>query len=269
MGFLACRSDKLPPVLGLPDGVTACLFDLDGVLTDTAKVHSKAWKQMFDDYLRQRAAKTGEELVAFDADDYNTYVDGKPRYDGVRSFLASREIELPEGTSDDPPTAETVRGLGNRKNELVLDLMRREGVEAYEGSVRYLNAVRDAGLRRAVVSSSANCHDVLVAAGIADFFETRIDGVVAAREHLAGKPAPDTYLAGAKALGVGPDQAAVFEDALSGVAAGRAGNFACVVGVDRVDHADGLRANGATVVIKDLAELLDLGPSGPLSGPAQ
>ncbi|MDQ6837258.1 MAG: beta-phosphoglucomutase family hydrolase [Actinomycetota bacterium] len=253
-------------MLGLPDGVTACLFDLDGVLTDTAKVHARAWKQMFDDYLGRRAAKTDDELVPFDAaDDYNTYVDGKPRYDGVRSFLASRGIELPEGSSDDPPSAETVRGLGNRKNELVLDIMKREGVEAYEGSVRYLTAVRDAGLRRAVVSSSANCHDVLVAAGIADFFEARIDGMVAERDHLAGKPAPDTYLAGAKALGVGPDQAAVFEDALSGVAAGRAGNFACVVGVDRVDHADGLRANGATVVVTDLAELLQ-GPSGPLSG---
>ncbi len=255
-------------MLGLPDGVTACLFDLDGVLTDTAKVHGKAWKQMFDDYLRQRAEKTGGKLVPFDAaDDYNTYVDGKPRYDGVRSFLASRGIELPEGESDDPPTAETVRGLGNRKNELVLDIMRREGVEAYEGSRRYLAAVRDAGLSRAVVSSSANCHDVLVAAGIAEFFETRIDGVVAERDHLAGKPAPDTFLAGARALGVGPDQAVVFEDALAGVAAGRAGNFAFVVGVDRVGHADGLRANGASVVVTDLAQLLDdQGPSGPLSG---
>ena len=244
-------------MLGLPDGVTACLFDLDGVLTDTARVHSTAWKQMFDEYLRQRAEKSGDEFVPFDqGDDYNSYVDGKPRYDGVRSFLASRGIELPEGGSDDPPTAETVRGLGNRKNELVLDIMRRDGVEAYEGSRRYLAAARDAGLRRAVVSSSTNCHDVLVAAGIADFFEARIDGLVAEREHLAGKPAPDTFLAGAKALGVGPDQAAVFEDALSGVAAGKAGNFACVVGVDRVGHADGLRENGATIVVQDLAELL-------------
>jgi beta-phosphoglucomutase family hydrolase len=245
-------------VLGLPDAVTVCLFDLDGVLTDTASVHAKAWKQMFDDYLRSRAASTGEELVPFDvASDYGTYVDGKPRYDGVRSFLASRGIELPEGSSDDPPSAETVRGLGNRKNELVLAMISEQGVEPYPGSVRYLTAARDAGLHRAVVSSSANCHDVLVAAGIAEFFEARIDGVVAEREHLAGKPAPDTFLAGARALGVGPDQAAVFEDALSGVAAGRAGNFACVVGVDRVGHADGLRENGATMVVTDLAELLD------------
>ncbi len=248
-------------MLGLPDGVTACLFDLDGVLTDTAKVHAKAWKQMFDEYLRQRAERTGDELVPFDTGaDYNTYVDGKPRYDGVRSFLASRGIELPEGDSDDPPTAETIRGLGNRKNALVLGIMDRDGVEAYEGSRRYLAAVRDAGMKRAVVSSSANCQPVLIAAGIADFFETRIDGVAAARDHLAGKPAPDTFLAGAKALGVGPDQAVVFEDALSGVAAGRAGNFACVVGVDRVGHADGLRANGATIVVTDLAELLDEAP---------
>ncbi|MDQ6798750.1 MAG: beta-phosphoglucomutase family hydrolase [Actinomycetota bacterium] len=249
-------------MLGLPDGVSACLFDLDGVLTDTAKVHGKAWKQMFDDFLRQRAATTGGDFVPFDAgDDYNTYVDGKPRYDGVRSFLASRGIELAEGDSADPPTAETVRGLGNRKNELVLAKIASEGVEAYEGSRRYLTAVRDAGLRRAVVSSSANCQDVLVAADIAEFFEARIDGMVAEREQLAGKPAPDTFPAGARALGVSPDQAVVFEDALAGVAAGRAGNFAYVVGVDRVGHADGLRANGASVVVKDLAELLE-GPKG-------
>jgi beta-phosphoglucomutase family hydrolase len=247
-----------PAVLGLPNQVRACLFDLDGVLTKTATVHAAAWKQMFDDYLRERARRTGEPFVAFDADsDYGEYVDGKPRSDGVRSFLASRGIELPEGAEDDPPTAETVRGLGNRKNELVLKMIREDGVEAYPGSVRYLEAVRDAGLRRAVVSSSTNCRDVLVAAGIEDFFEARIDGVVAEREHLKGKPAPDTYLAGARALGVGAEEAAVFEDALAGVEAGRAGKFACVVGVDRVDHADALREHGATIVVEDLAELLD------------
>jgi beta-phosphoglucomutase family hydrolase len=245
-------------VLGLPDQVRACLFDLDGVLTKTATVHAAAWKQMFDDYLRQRAQRTGEPFVAFDTDsDYGEYVDGKPRYDGVRSFLASRGIELPEGEEDDPPTAETVHGLGNRKNELVLKMIREDGVEAYPGSVRYLEAVRDAGLKRAVVSSSTNCRDVLVAAGIEQLFEARIDGVVAEREHLKGKPAPDTYLAGARALGVGPEEAAVFEDALAGVEAGRAGKFACVVGVDRVDHADALREHGATIVVEDLAELLD------------
>ena len=245
-------------MLGLPDQVRACLFDLDGVLTKTATVHAAAWKQMFDDYLRRRAQRTGDPFVAFDSDsDYGEYVDGKPRYDGVRSFLASRGIEVPEGEEDDPPTAETVHGLGNRKNELVLKMIREDGVEAYPGSVRYLEAVRDAGLKRAVVSSSTNCRDVLVAAGIEQLFEERIDGVVAEREHLKGKPAPDTYLAGAQALGVGAEEAAVFEDALAGVEAGRAGKFGCVVGVDRVGHADALREHGATIVVEDLAELLD------------
>jgi beta-phosphoglucomutase family hydrolase len=245
-------------VLGLPDGVRACLFDLDGVLTKTAVVHTAAWKQMFDEYLRQRAAREGTEFVPFDPGaDYQRYVDGKPRYDGVRSFLGSRGIELRDGSSDDPPSAETVRGLGNRKNELVLQLIREQGVEAYEGSVRYLQAARDAGLRRAVVSASANCRDVLVAAGIEHFFEARIDGIVAEREGLNGKPAPDTFLAGARELGVDKDEAAVFEDALAGVEAGRAGEFAYVVGVDRVGQADALSEHGATVVVEDLAELLD------------
>jgi beta-phosphoglucomutase family hydrolase len=244
--------------LGLPTGVRACLFDLDGVLTKTAIVHAAAWKQMFDDYLRERAGRSGDEFVPFDATaDYGEYVDGKPRYDGVRSFLASRGIELSEGSGDDPPGAETIHGLGNRKNELVLRLIREQGVEAYPGSVRYLHATRDAGLRRAVVSSSTNCRDVLVAAGIEALFEVRIDGVVAEREGLKGKPAPDTFLAGARALGVDPGEAAVFEDALAGVAAGRAGGFACVVGVDRVGHAKALSEHGATVVVRDLAELLD------------
>ena len=205
-------------MLGLPSDVRACLFDLDGVLTQTATVHAAAWKRMFDEYLRARAARTGERFIPFDpAADYGEYVDGKPRSDGVRSFLASREIELPEGEADDPPDRETVRGLGNRKNELVLRLIREQGVKAYPGSVRYLEAVRDAGLKLAVVSSSTNCHDVLVAAGIEEFFEARIDGVVAEREHLHGKPAPDTFLAGARALSVKAGEAAVFEDALAGV----------------------------------------------------
>jgi beta-phosphoglucomutase family hydrolase len=245
-------------VLGLPDGVSACLFDLDGVLTQTAKVHAAAWKQMFDDYLRRRAGRTGEAFVPFDpVEDYDQYVDGRPRYDGVRSFLASRGIELPEGQPDDPPGAETVHGLGNRKNEIVLELIREHGVEPYEGSVRYVQAARDAGLRRAVVSSSTNCRDVLKAAGIQDLFEKIVDGVVAERDQLRGKPAPDTFLAGARALGVEPARAAVFEDALAGVEAGRAGRFAFVVGVNRVGQADALRAHGADVVVDDLADLLE------------
>jgi HAD superfamily hydrolase (TIGR01509 family) len=227
------------------------------VLTRTATVHAAAWKQMFDVYLRGHAERTAEPFIPFDAaSDYGEYVDGKPRLDGVRSFLASRGIELPEGAPDDPPTAETIAGLGTRKNQLVLQLIRERGVEVYPGSVRYLEAVRRAGLRRAVVSSSRNCREVLAAAGIEQLFEARIDGIVAAREHLRGKPAPDTFLAGARALGVEPGEAAVFEDALAGVAAGRAGRFACVVGVDRVGHADALRANGASIVVSDLAELL-------------
>jgi beta-phosphoglucomutase family hydrolase len=243
--------------LGLPESVSACLFDLDGVLTQTAKVHAAAWKHMFDAYLRDRATRTGEPFVPFDeAADYDEYVDGKPRYDGVRSFLASRGIELPEGSPSDPPGAETVDGLGNRKNDLVLKLIHDQGVEPYEGSVRYVRAVREAGLGRAVVSSSANCREVLRAAGIEDLFDQVVDGIVAEREHLKGKPAPDTFLAAARALGVGPAQAAVFEDALAGVAAGRAGGFAFVVGVDRVGQAEALRAHGADVVVADLAELM-------------
>jgi beta-phosphoglucomutase family hydrolase len=245
-------------VLGLPDGTRGCLFDLDGVLTQTAKVHAAAWKQMFDSYLRDRAQRTGEPFVPFDpVHDYNEYVDGKPRYDGTRSFLLSRGIHLPEGDKDDPPDAETVHGLGNRKNELVQRLIRQGGVEAYEGSVRYVRAARDAGLRRAVVSSSANCREILAAAGIEDLFEVRIDGVVAEREHLQGKPAPDTFLAGARALGLAAGEAVVFEDALAGVEAGRAGHFRYVVGVDRVGQADALKAHGADTVVTDLAELLD------------
>jgi beta-phosphoglucomutase family hydrolase len=245
-------------MLGLPAGVTACLFDLDGVLTQTAKVHAAAWKQMFDDYLRKRAGETGAAFVEFDpVRDYDEYVDGKPRYDGVRSFLASRKIELREGETDDPPDADTVHGLGNRKNEIVLALIRERGVQPYEGSVRYVKAVQAAGLRRAVVSSSTNCRDVLIAAGIQELFERVIDGVVAERDHLQGKPAPDTFLAGARALGVEPAQAAVFEDALAGVEAGRAGGFGFVVGVDRVGQAAALRAHGADVVVGDLAELLE------------
>ena len=245
-------------MLGLPKGTRGCLFDLDGVLTKTAKVHDAAWKEMFDDFLRDRSRRTGQPFVPFDpVKDYDEYVDGKPREDGTRAFLASRGIDLPEGGEGDPPRAQTIHGLSNRKNQIVLQRIHTDGVEAYEGSVRYVRAVRDAGLRRAVVSSSANAHDVLVAAGIEDLFETRIDGVVAERDHLRGKPAPDTFLAGARALGLEPPAAAVFEDALAGVAAGRAGGFGCVVGVDRAGQADELRKHGADVVVTDLADLLD------------
>ena len=236
---------------GLPDAITACLFDLDGVLTKTAVVHARAWKETFDRFL----AKRGER--PFDlVHDYDEYVDGKPRLDGVRDFLASRGIELPEGSPDDPPDAETVRGVGNAKNDLVLRIIREQGVDPYEGSVHYLRAAREAGLRRAVVSSSNNCHDVLVAAGIEELLEVRVDGVVAEERHLRGKPAPDTFLEAARMLGVAPAQAAVFEDALAGVEAGRAGAFGCVVGVDRAGQREALLAHGATVVVDDLAELL-------------
>jgi beta-phosphoglucomutase family hydrolase len=245
-------------VLGLPDGIRGCLFDLDGVLTKTAQVHDAAWQEMFDGYLRERSRKTGEPFVPFDrVADYENFVDGKPRADGTRSFLQSRGIELPEGRPDDPPDAETVEGLSNRKNEILLRRIREDGVEAYPGSVRYVRAARDAGLRRAVVTSSANCRDVLASAGLADLFETHIDGLTVEREHLRGKPAPDSYLAGARALGLEPGTAAVFEDALAGVAAGRAGRFGFVVGVDRLGQADALAEHGADVVVTDLAELLD------------
>jgi beta-phosphoglucomutase family hydrolase len=236
-------------MLGLPDGIQACLFDLDGVLTQTAKVHAEAWKQMFDEFLRTRAAKSGEPFVPFDpVKDYTEYVDGKPRYDGVRSYLESRGIKLPE---------QEIRALGDRKNELVVGLIRTRGVEAYDGSVRYVHAAHEAGLRRAVVSASANCRDVLAAAGIDDLFDAVVDGIVAEREHLRGKPAPDTFLAGARALDTDPAAAAVFEDALAGVEAGRAGKFGFVVGVDRAGQADALRQHGADIVVSDLDELLD------------
>ena len=235
-----------------------CLFDLDGVLTQTAKVHDAAWKEMFDAYLRERAQRTGEPFVPFDpVKDYDEYVDGKPRPDGVRSFLESRGITLPDGGDDDPPSAETVHGLGNRKNVILLRRIREDGVEAYPGSVAFVRAVKEAGLPRAVVSSSANCRAVLVAAGIEDLFDVRIDGVVAERDHLRGKPAPDTFLAGARALGLKPTAGAVFEDALAGVAAGRAGGFGFVVGVDRVGQAQALRDHGADIVVTDLSELME------------
>jgi beta-phosphoglucomutase family hydrolase len=243
-------------VLGLPDSIRAALFDLDGVLTRTAVVHAAAWKEMFDDFLRRRSAATGEPFEPFDLHaDYDNYVDGKPRADGVRSFLAARHIELPEGRRDDPPTADTVTGLGNHKNELVLAKL-ADGVELYTGSRRYVEALRDAGIPRAVVSSSANTKAVLDVTGLAPLFDAVVDGVTAERDGLAGKPAPDTFLAGARALGVPPAEAVVFEDSLAGVEAGRAGGFGSVVGVDRVGQADALRSHGADLVVADLEDLL-------------
>jgi beta-phosphoglucomutase family hydrolase len=245
-------------MLGLPDVTQACLFDLDGVVTKTALVHAAAWKQMFDEFLRQWSAKTGTPFVPFDqVREYDQYVDGKPRLDGTRSFLQSRGIDLPEGSPDDPPTADTINGLSKRKNALVLEMIDTQGVEVYDGSVRYIRRVRDAGLRTAVVSSSANTVQVLNVAGIAGLFDARIDGVIAKERGLAGKPAPDTFLAGAQELGVAPAQAAVFEDALAGVEAGRAGHFGRVVGVDRTGQSAELLEHGADIVVKDLAELLD------------
>jgi beta-phosphoglucomutase family hydrolase len=243
-------------VLGLPEQITACLFDMDGVLTDTASVHTRAWKAMFDEYLKARADRTGEKFVPFDAGaDYQRYVDGKRREDGVRSFLASRDIELPEGGPDDPPDAETVNGLGNRKNEMFHETVRRDGVKVFDGSRRYLEAVSEAGLRIAVVSSSANTREVLEVTGLAHFVEQRVDGVTMREENIAGKPAPDSFLRAAELLDVTPAHAVVFEDAQAGVAAGRAGHFGYVVGVDRVGQADELRRHGADIVVTDLAEL--------------
>lgn len=240
-------------MIGLPDGISACLFDLDGVLTGTAALHREAWKQTFDAFLRER---DGEGFQPFTDADYAQHVDGRPRADGVREFLRSRGIELPEGDSDDPADAQTVNGVGNRKNELVLKIIDERGVSPYPGSVRYLEAAEKACVKIAVVTSSANGEAVLKAGNLTRFVQARVDGVVIKRDHLRGKPAPDSFLAGAEALGVAPSQAAVFEDALSGVEAGRAGKFGYVVGVNRADQADALREHGADIVVDDLAELL-------------
>jgi beta-phosphoglucomutase family hydrolase len=241
-------------MLGLPDGARACLFDLDGVLTDTASVHAASWKTMFDEFLQKRE---GPGYRPFDvAADYGPYVDGKPRLDGTRGFLQSRGIELPDGEPTDGPDAETINALATRKNELVQEKISELGVDVYPGSVRYLHAVRDAGLKTAVVSSSANAELVLQVAGLTDLIDHRVDGVVAKQRHLPGKPAPDTFLAAAADLGVSKEEAVVFEDAIAGVESGRAGGFGFVVGVDRLGQAQALRDHGADVVVADLAELL-------------
>lgn len=241
-------------MIGLPDTIEAVLFDLDGVLTGTAELHRAAWKAMFDEFLKRRE---GPNFTPFTDRDYADYVDGRPRADGVREFLASRGIRLPEGSPDDPPGAETVHGVGNRKNDLVQKLIAEKGVSPYPGSVRYLHAARDAGLPIGVVTSSANGAAVLAAANLTPFIQTLVDGLALAKQNLRGKPAPDSFLAGARALGVSPSHAAVFEDALAGVQAGRAGGFGYVVGVNRADQADALREHGADVVVDDLAELLE------------
>ena len=235
----------------------AVLFDLDGVLTDTAKVHALCWKRMFDEFLKQRADEQGEVSHPFDLNaDYRRYVDGKPRYEGVRDFLASRGIELPQGDPSEPPGWETVSGLGNRKNELINEILATEGVDVYEKSVVLVRRLLGQGFRTAVVSSSKNCEAILKAADISNLFEVRVDGVVAVREHLAGKPAPDTFLRAARLLGAEPQRAVVVEDAISGVQAGRAGGFGLVIGVDRHDDAEALRAGGADIVVADLGEFL-------------
>jgi beta-phosphoglucomutase family hydrolase len=235
-------------MLKLPDGITTCLFDLDGVITQTAKLHAAAWKEMFDDYLRERSEETGAAFEEFTPADYDRYVDGRPRLDGVRTFLAARGIEQHD---------ELVRRLGDRKNDLVLQLIRERGVEVYDGSIDFVKEARNEGLRRAVVSSSANTREVLKSVGIEDLFEAVVDGIVAQREGLPGKPAPDTFVAGARALGAEPPQAVVFEDALAGVEAGRAGGFGYVVGVDRTGQREALAEHGADIVVDDLSELIE------------
>ena len=233
------------------------LFDLDGVLTDTASVHSRAWKTVFDDYLNRRAATERAEFVPFDIEsDYRQHVDGRPRFEGVDKFLRSRGIELPWGRHDDPAGDASVCAVGNRKNDLVGTILRDEGVEVYPGSLSLLSRLVAEGVPMAVVTSSANAGAVLAAGGIADMFDVQVDGNVAARLGLRGKPHPDPFLEAASQLGVQPRDAVVIEDALSGVQAGRAGGFGLVVGVDRHGDAEALKRAGADIVVADLAELV-------------
>jgi beta-phosphoglucomutase family hydrolase len=239
------------------DKYDAVLFDLDGVITATAKLHAACWKKMFDEFLEKHASRRGEPFKPFEiATDYRLYVDGKPRFDGVRDFLQSRNINLPEGTRDDPPKTETVGGLGNRKNDLINEVIDSVGVEVYDGTITLARQIRDEGIKIAVVTSSQNCDVVLKAAKVDDLFVVRVDGNTILEQHLSGKPAPDSYLEGAKRLGVDPQRTVVVEDAISGVQAGRNGKFGLVIGVDRNGNGDELKKNGADVVVKDLGEFL-------------
>jgi beta-phosphoglucomutase family hydrolase len=236
----------------------AVLFDLDGVITNTAEVHAACWKKMFDEYLQKRATQTGEVFRPFDvATDYRLYVDGKPRFDGVRDFLTSRGIQLPEGNPEDPPQVETVRGLGNRKNDLVNEIIEGRGVHPYQGSIQFIHQLRRNGFKIAVVTSSENCTAVLKSAKLDKFFEVRVDGNMIQTQQLAGKPSPDTFLTAAKLLGVDPARTVVIEDAISGVQAGANGNFGLVIGVARKGNAEELKQQGADVVVNDLSELVD------------
>jgi len=256
-GVRSTRQAESKPAI-THDHYDAVLLDLDGVITDTASVHAACWKQMFDEYLQKRATQRGEAFHPFDlATDYRLYVDGKPRFDGVRDFLTSRGIQLPEGSPEDPPQADTVGGLGNRKNDLVNKIIEEEGVEPYQGSVKFIHRLRHQGFKIAVVTSSQNCAAVLRAARLDVFFDMRVDGNTILTEHLAGKPAPDTFLMAAKLLGVEPSRAVVIEDTLSGVEAGSNGNFGLVIGVARKGNAEELRRHGANLVVNDLGELVD------------
>lgn len=234
----------------------AVVFDMDGVVTDTARSHAVSWAEMFNDFLATRPESHGESLQPFTRDDYLTYIDGKPRYDGVRSFLESRGITLPEGSPEDPAEAETVCGLGNRKNEVFLQILRRGGAVPYPSTVQLIERLRKRGIATAVISSSRNAEEVLVSAGVRDLFPVKVDGVDSSELNLAGKPMPDIFLEAARRLGVPARQTAVVEDAVSGVEAGRRGGFGLVIGVDRADHAEALAAGGADVVVADLGELI-------------
>lgn len=238
------------------DDYDAVIFDLDGVITDTARIHSVAWKKLFDQYLAQRASRDGKHYEPFDISiDYRRYVDGKPRYEGVRSFLESRGIHLPYGVAEDKPDQETICGLGNKKNPMFLEGLKTEGVDVYQSSLRLLEALRAMGIKTAIVSSSKNCATILDVAHITDLFDVKVDGKDAARLGLKGKPDPDTFLEAAQELGVEPVRSVIVEDAISGVQAGRSGKFGCVLGVDRTGHSDDLRKNGADVVVSDLSEV--------------
>jgi beta-phosphoglucomutase family hydrolase len=240
------------------DQYDAVLFDLDGVITNTANLHATCWKQMFDEYLQKRAMQRGEAFLPFDlSTDYRLSVDGKPRFDGVRDFLSSRGIQLPEGNLDDPASVETVHGLGNRKNNLVNRAIAEVGVEPYAGTVQFIHQLRRDGFKIAVVTSSQNCDAVLRATKLDDFFEARVDGNMIQAQQLAGKPAPDTFLMAAKLLSVDPKRTVVIEDAISGVEAGSNGKFGLVIGVARKGNAEELKRHGAHLVVNDLDELID------------